>query len=162
MDMVVHDDEMMAVVDTVQKVVDQVVAEVHGDVMQDDWDHLIDRSKDDREWKNVDDTILLTPTDFSQETYHDRCVDWGEVGGAITAYLQIYNIVTSWLDFAVTRRGPKVMKKRIKPKFEKLSRYPTEKLQSLCHNNATRNTTAQTAAAKLATATKLTKWDSTT
>ena len=42
-------DEVMAVVDTLQKVVDDVVARVHRDVMQDDWDHLIDRSKDDRE-----------------------------------------------------------------------------------------------------------------
>ena len=66
----------------------QVVAEVHGDVMQDDWDHLIDRSKDDREWKNVDGTILLTPTDFSQETYHDLCIDLGKVGAALTAYVQ--------------------------------------------------------------------------
>ena len=88
--MIVEDDFIMDIVDTLKKVIDTVAGSSSADAP------LLNRVTDmDATWFDAEGTPM-TPIDFSRETYHDRCEDWGKVGSAATGELQHADLMSGF------------------------------------------------------------------
>ena len=86
-DMIVEDDHIMSIVDTMQSVVDRVVAENAVDGDEDARHHPITRSNFTHDLVDEDGEPLEV-VNFEKITYHDRGEDWGKVGAAATGFVQ--------------------------------------------------------------------------
>ena len=83
-DMIVEDDFIMGVVDTVQELVDSVVRESDA---EDHEPSLINRMVPKQDWVDPEGNVLI-PVDFDKTTYHDRCLDIAKVVAGGTGFIQ--------------------------------------------------------------------------